>query len=102
MKMWKIQPAQDAKSATIFNGNFTLRKVSSKNQSGQGLKEFVDRMPQPAEAREVHEIKEIINHRIRGDDTEYNVWWQGYNKKDATWEQSDYVANYGGIKAIKQ
>ena len=102
MKMWKIQPAQDVKSATIFNGNFTLRKVSSKNQSGQGLKEFVDRMSQQFKAREVYEIKEIINHRIRGDDTEYNVWWLGYNKKDATWEQSDYVANYGGITAIQQ
>ena len=58
-------------------------------------------MPQQAEAREVYEIKEIINREVMIN-TEYNVWWQGYNKKDATWEQSDYVANYGGIKAIQQ
>ncbi len=32
MKMWKVQPAQDVKSATIFNGNFTLRKVASTKQ----------------------------------------------------------------------
>ncbi len=38
MKMWEVQQAQDVKSATIFNGNLTLRKVASKKQSGQGLK----------------------------------------------------------------
>lgn len=40
---------------------------------------------------ETFEIKDIIGKRQRNKKTEYLVWWQGYLKKDATWEPTAII-----------
>jgi hypothetical protein len=54
------------------------------------------------EKEDKYVVKEIIGKRQRNKKLEYQVWWSGYLKKDATWESRDKLVEDGFEPEFKE
>ena len=60
----------------------------------------MDSLAVNAVPRNVYEAHEIVDHRSVEGDIEYKVHWKNYAKRDATWEPSAYLSEYGAFGLV--
>ena len=97
---WRIEALEDVKKAEVHCGVFPLRTRQAIGGSPTDFETFVDSLAVDAVSRYVYEAQEIVDHRSVEGDIEYKVHWKNYAKRDATWEPSAYLSDYGAFDLV--
>ena len=97
---WRIEALEDVKKAEVHCGVFPLRTRQAVGGSPTDFETFVDSLAVNAVPRNVYEAQEIVDHRSVEGDIEYKVHWKNYAKRDATWEPSAYLSDYGAFDLV--
>ena len=85
----------------IDDDRLPLRTAPRKGSDPAEFDKYIDAIAHDAVDKLVYEVETILDKRQVDGHTEYKVKWQGYGRRQATWEPEYNLTNYGAAQMIK-
>jgi len=94
-------PSKDLEQRLMVNDRLPLRTAPRKGSDPAEFDKYIDAIAHDAVDKLVYEVETILDKRQVDGHTEYKVKWQGYGRRQATWEPEYNLTNYGAAQMIK-
>ena len=101
--MYELGEIREVRKPKFFDGEFPLREATGERTTAAELDELVNQIsPSQEVIDDVYVVKDILASKEAKDGTWYKVHWQGFSKKQATWEPKVNLIEFGAEEIVDE